>query len=157
MLREIQERMRMVKKGMKVRNTTKVTAEVTEEMFAQFEGEVIHPAYSTVSMVYHMEWASRKLLIPHLEEGEEGMGSAVTVKHIAPSGLGTKVEVTATVCEVTDREVITEVFLTNEYGVIGKGEVKQAILPKEKIETKLAEQTASKAQTRNKNTGGNEG
>lgn len=131
-----------MKESMKIGNTTMITAEVTEEMFAQFEGEVIHPAYSTVSMVYHMEWASRKLLTPHLEEDEEGMGSAVTVNHIAPSGLGTKLEVTATVSDVTDREVITEVYLKNEYGIIGKGEVKQAILPKKVIETKLAEQVS---------------
>lgn len=134
-----------MKEGMKVGNTTTITAEVTEEMFAQFEGEVVHPAYSTVSMVYHMEWASRKLLKPYLEVGEEGMGSAVTVKHIAPSGLGTRVEVTATVSDVTEREVITDVFLKNEYGIIGKGEVKQTILPTKIIETKLAKQTASKA------------
>lgn len=126
-----------MKKGIKIGDSTTITAEVTEDMFAQFEGEVVHPAYSTVSMVYHLEWASRKLLTPYLEEGEEGMGAAVTVKHIAPSGLGSKIEVTATITSVSERELITEVYVKNEQGVIGKGEVKQVILPKKVIESKL--------------------
>lgn len=127
-----------MKEGLKIGDTAKITAEVTSDMFAQFEGEVVHPAYSTVSMVYHMEWASRKLLLPYLEDGEEGMGSQVKVKHTAPSGLGTRIEVTATVSKVSARELVTDVEVTNEYGLIGKGEVVQAVLPKKLIEERLA-------------------
>lgn len=127
-----------MKEGLKVGDTAKISAEVTSDMFAQFEGEVVHPAYSTVSMVYHMEWVSRKLLIPYLEPDEEGMGSAVKVKHTAPSGLGTKIEITATVIKVSERELVTDVRVKNKYGLIGKGEVVQAVLPKKLIEEKLA-------------------
>ncbi|HWO96993.1 MAG TPA: thioesterase, partial [Bacillus sp. (in: firmicutes)] len=74
-----------MKKGMQVGDSAFVTAKVTSEMFAQFDGEVVHPAYSTVSMVYHMEWAARKIILPYLEDDEEGMGAAVSVKHIAPT------------------------------------------------------------------------
>ncbi|WP_106497964.1 thioesterase family protein [Lentibacillus sp. Marseille-P4043] len=126
-----------MKEGLKVGDSATLTAVVTNEMVAQFDGEIVHPAYSTVSMVYHMEWASRKLLLPFLEDHEEGMGSAVTVKHIAPSGLGTKISVTATVTDFTKSEIVTDVCVENEQGLIGKGEVKQAILPKKIIEAKL--------------------
>jgi len=95
-------------------------------------------------MVYHMEWASRNLLIPYLEDGEEGMGAAVKVKHIAPSGLGAKVEITAAVSKVSKWELVTDVYVKNEYGVIGKGEVIQKILPKKMIEEKLNQQSASR-------------
>ena len=47
-----------------IMQTLEVT--VTEEMFAQFHGEVVHPVYSTASMVYHMECVSRDLLLPYL-------------------------------------------------------------------------------------------
>lgn len=130
---------------LKIGDLHTTTIKVTKEMFAQFEGEVVHPTYSTVSMVYHMEWVSRNLILPYLEDGEEGMGAAVTVKHIAPSGLDSIVEVIAVVCEVSEREVVTEVTLKNEYGVIGIGEVKQVILPKEVIQKKLKKQDASHA------------
>ncbi|TXK89548.1 thioesterase [Parageobacillus sp. SY1] len=120
-----------------------VEAVVTPDMFAQFEGNVVHPAYSTVSMVYHMEWASRKIILPYLEEHEEGMGVAVSVKHIAPTTEGSTVTVTATVTEIRDNVVVTKVEAKNEMQVIGIGEVKQVILPKQKIAQMLQKQLHS--------------
>ncbi|MCM3004897.1 thioesterase family protein [Priestia koreensis] len=128
-----------MKHGMKVGDVATVVATVTAEQFAQFEGSVVHPAYSTVSMVYHMEWASRKIILPFLEDGEEGIGAAVSVKHIAPTGEGTTVTVVATVTEIKGNIIVTKVEARNERGLIGVGEVKQAILPKEDIQQKLLE------------------
>jgi fluoroacetyl-CoA thioesterase len=132
-----------MKPGMKVGDTAVVEAVVTPDMFAQFEGNVVHPAYSTVSMVYHMEWASRKIILPYLEEHEEGMGAAVSVKHIAPTTEGSTVTVTATVTEIRDNVVVTKVEAKNEMQVIGIGEVKQVILPKQKIAQMLQKQLHS--------------
>ena len=132
-----------MKPGMKVGDTAVVEAVVTPDMFAQFEGNVVHPAYSTVSMVYHMEWASRKIILPYLEEHEEGMGAAVSVKHIAPTAEGSTVTVTATVTEIRDNVVVTKVEAKNETQVIGIGEVKQVILPKRKITQMLQKQLYS--------------
>jgi fluoroacetyl-CoA thioesterase len=126
-----------MKPGMKVGETAVVQTIVTPDMFAQFEGNVVHPAYSTVSMVYHMEWASRKIILPYLEEDEEGIGAAVSVKHIAPTTEGATVTVTATLTELRDNVVITKVEARNETHVIGVGEVKQVILPKKKIQQML--------------------
>lgn len=128
-----------MKKGLKVGSTETMNITVTSDMVAQFEGRVVHPAYSTVSLVYHMEWASRKLILPFLESHEEGIGAAVQVKHIAPSAVGSVITVTATVTELRDNIVIPAVDVKNQQGLIGKGEVKQAILPKKVIEEKLAE------------------
>jgi fluoroacetyl-CoA thioesterase len=122
---------------MEIGQTAKVETTVTSDMFAQFEGKVVHPAYSTVSMVYHMEWAARQIILPYLEDHEEGIGGAVYVKHIAPSPEGSKVSVTATLTELIDNVVVTKVEAFNEKGIIGKGEVKQVILPKEAIAKKL--------------------
>lgn len=129
-----------MKEGLKVGDSTILQVEVTEEMFAQFGGELIHPTYSTASMVYHMEWASRDLVLPYLEEDEESAGAAVTVKHIAPSALGTKIEVKATAADISERSVITNVKVTNENGIIGEGEVKQAILQKNTMQKRLEKQ-----------------
>jgi fluoroacetyl-CoA thioesterase len=126
-----------MKPGMKVGQTAVVEAIVTPEMFAQFEGKVVHPAYSTVYMVYHMEWASRKIILPYLEEHEEGIGGAVTVKHIAPTSQGETVTITATLTELRDNVVITKVEARNKERLIGVGEVKQVILPKQKIHEML--------------------
>ncbi|BDG46873.1 thioesterase [Parageobacillus sp. KH3-4] len=132
-----------MKPGMKVGDTAVVKAVVTPDMFAQFEGNVVHRAYSTVSMVYHMEWASRKIILPYLEEHEEGMGAAVFVKHIAPTAEGSTVTVTATVTELRDNVVVTKVEAKNEMHVIGIGEVKQVIVLKRKIAQMLQKQLHS--------------
>lgn len=113
---------------------------VTEEMFAQFHGEVVHPVYSTAAMVYHMECISRDLLLPYLDEDEESAGSAVTVTHTFPSAYGTKVVHVATLREITPNRVTTTVIARNESGIIGKGEVTQAILPKHFMQRKLEKQ-----------------
>lgn len=126
-----------MKAGVQIGESKTMTIEVTKEMIAQFAGEVVHPVYSTASMVYHMEWVSRQLLIPYLEASEEGMGAAVSVKHLAPSGLGTKVKLTATISAVSDCRMTTVVTAENTVGLIGKGEVTQVILPKKVIQEKL--------------------
>jgi predicted thioesterase len=110
---------------------------VTPEMFAQFEGKVVHPAYSTVSMVYHMEWVSRLILLPYLEEGQEGMGGAVTVKHLVPSPEGTKLIVIAEVIEYDKNILVTRTEVKHESQLVGIGEVKQVILPKTQINERL--------------------
>lgn len=127
-----------MKTGMDIGRTEIIEIVVTEDMFASFEGTVVHPVYSTVAMVYHMEWVSRKIILPFLEEREEGMGGAVKLKHISPSPLHSKVTLTATLTAFENQQVVTEVEARNEHGLIGKGEVKQVILPKEVINQKLS-------------------
>ncbi|MFE8694994.1 thioesterase family protein [Cytobacillus sp. FJAT-53684] len=126
-----------MKQGMKVGDTEVIEIEVTSDMFAQFEGEIVHRAYSTVFMVYHMEWVSRKIILPYLEEHEEGMGGAVCVKHLAASPEGAKLTITAIVSEIAENVVITEVSVCNGKKLIGTGEVKQVILSKRKIASLL--------------------
>ncbi|MFD2043672.1 thioesterase family protein [Ornithinibacillus salinisoli] len=127
-----------MKPGMEIGRQETIEIKVTEDMFASFEGDVVHPVYSTVAMVYHMEWVSRKIILPFLEDHEEGMGAAVQLKHINASPLHSKVTLTATLIEYKNQNVITTVEAYNEQGLIGKGEVKQVILPKKVIQQKLS-------------------
>ena len=98
-----------MKQGMEIGQTASIKATVTSEMFAQFEGNVVHPAYSTVSMVYHMEWAARQIILPFLEDHEEGIGGAVSAKHLAPTPEGDQITITATLTELKGRAVVTSV------------------------------------------------
>ncbi|MBT2636984.1 thioesterase [Bacillus sp. ISL-39] len=119
--------------GLIAGHTASINVIVTPDMFARFEGEVVHPVYSTVSMVYHMEWVSRQIIIPFLEDHEEGMGGAVTVKHIAPCTEGAEVIITAAVTGIQDNNILTNVKAESKGRLIGVGEVKQVVLPKKKI------------------------
>lgn len=110
---------------------------VTNKMFAQFEGELVHPVYSTAMMVYHMEWASRQIILGVLEETEEGMGAEVKVKHLAPATKGTILTIEATVVALKKNFIITKVLIFSEDRVVGEGEVTQVILPKSKIQAMI--------------------
>lgn len=115
--------------------TTEVT--VDPSMFAQFAGRVIHPVFSTSSMVYYMEWASRKTILPYIEsDKEEGMGIEILLRHVAPVAEGLTVEVKARVTDVKRDRVSRIVTAVKAYanGVcVGEGSVIQAIVPKERI------------------------
>ncbi|MBT2660070.1 thioesterase [Bacillus sp. ISL-45] len=119
--------------GLIAGHTASINVSVTPDMFARFGGKVVHPVYSTVSMVYHMEWVSRQIIIPFLEDHEEGMGGAVTVKHIAPCTEGAEVIITAAVTGIQDNNILTNVKAESKGRLIGVGEVKQVVLPKKKI------------------------
>ncbi|RYI30645.1 thioesterase [Bacillus infantis] len=102
-------------------------------MFAQFGGEVVHPLFSTASMVYYMEWASRKVILPFLEEDEEGMGTAVSIRHLAPAAEGSPLNIAAEVIRLERNLICTSVKALHGNEVIGEGEVTQAILPRSRI------------------------
>ena len=131
-----------MKPGMEVGREETIEITVTEDMFAAFEGKVVHPVYSTVAMTYHMEWVSRKIILPFLESHEEGMGASVQLKHVAPSPIGSKVRLTATLVDIKDNIVETEVTAFNGLRLIGKGKVKQVILPTYQITEKLVDAIA---------------
>ncbi|BCB02319.1 thioesterase family protein [Bacillus sp. KH172YL63] len=128
-----------MKPGLAEGHSAAVLTEVTSDMYAQFEGSVVHPVYSTVSMVYHMEWASRKIILPFLEEHEEGMGAQVNVEHMAPAKEGSRLEIKAIVIKYERNIILTEVTVLDRENarVIGKGEVKQVVLAKEKINERI--------------------
>ncbi|WP_409305853.1 thioesterase family protein [Peribacillus sp. SCS-155] len=110
---------------------------VTPHMFAQFEGNLIHPAYSTATMVYHMEYTSRKLILPYLDEDEEGMGASVNIRHLAPAAENNKIQFIAIISRLDKNIVYSEVEARNEKGMIGTGTVVQIILPKKEIARRL--------------------
>jgi fluoroacetyl-CoA thioesterase len=126
-----------MKPGLQIGNQAVIHAVVSPEMFAQFEGEVIHPVYSTVTMIYHMELASRHLITPYLDNDEEGMGGAVSARHLSPSPEGSSIVITATVSKLEGNSVYSHVTVHNGKVLAGEGEVKQVILKKSRISEML--------------------
>lgn len=78
-----------------------VSFAVTLDMCPAFDGEVVHRVYSTWSAAHHFEIAARKVLVEFLEPHEEGIGSHLSIDHLAPCPLGRTVRVRAELIEVT--------------------------------------------------------
>lgn len=119
---------------------TRFTVTVTDAMTVDFQQEEprlgrLHPVYATYWLTRHAELASRKIILPFLEEGEEGIGFEVSVRHVASALPGMRVAVTARLREQRGNRVFADVTAVNELGdVIGEGTTTQVILPRSALE-----------------------
>jgi fluoroacetyl-CoA thioesterase len=113
---------------------------VTEAMTVDFEElGPVHPVYATYWMAKHMELAGRKIILPFLEEGEEGIGSYVEVRHLASALPGMRVRIIARHERTEGNRVHAVMEAYNELGdLLGRGRTEQVILPKAKVEALFA-------------------
>jgi predicted thioesterase len=108
---------------------------VTEAMTVAFEElGPVHPVYATYWLAKHMELAGRKIILPFLAPDEEGIGSAVEVRHLASALPGMRVTVVARHERTEGNRVYAATEAYNELGdLIGTGRTEQVILPKAKV------------------------
>jgi fluoroacetyl-CoA thioesterase len=112
---------------------------VTDEMTVEF-GELgaLHPVYATYWMAKHMEEAARKLILDFLDDDEDGVGSAVSVRHLAPTLPGMRIEVIARHVRTEANRIFAECRAVNEAGgVVGEGSTEQVVLPAAQIKARL--------------------
>lgn len=126
-----------MKPGLFVGYEERMDIVVTEDMVASFGGEMIHPVLSTVSMIYYMEWVGRKVILPFLDDEEEGIGASIFVEHRSPAPVGKKVTFIATVTRVVPGKVICHVQAKHDQSIVGEGEFVQAIVHKKRIQQKI--------------------
>jgi predicted thioesterase len=126
-----------MKPQLKIGNTAEVTAVVTEDMCPAFDGVVVHRVYSTWSMAHHMELAARKVLAPHLEPDEEGIGAHLSIDHVAPAPVGHTVRVVAEAIELEPTTLVCRVEAWRMGGqrptLIGRGRQVQRVLPRQTL------------------------
>ncbi|WP_096180981.1 thioesterase family protein [Effusibacillus lacus] len=128
-----------MKSGLLPGVVTEFTVTVTEDMRPSFDGQVIHDVMSTVSMIHFMELAGRKIILPFLEEGEEGAGFAIDVRHVGPAVVGQEVTFRAICTEVTSKRVVCGVLAGTKWNLVGKGSFTQAIFQKRDMIQRIEE------------------
>lgn len=124
-----------MKPGLKPGVEAEVSAVVTEDMCPAFDGVIVHHVYSTWALAHHMELAARKVLAPHLEAHEEGIGSHLSIDHLAPTSVGKTVRVVATCTELNASKVVCELIAYEGERVVGRGKQVQRVFPKEVIQS----------------------
>ena len=110
------------------------THKVTTDDTARFESGEVHPVYGTFALAREAEWSGRLFVLEMKEEGEEGIGTSITVNHISPALVGQEVVFTATLKEVNRNEVITTYEAKVGDRIIATGLQGQKIIKKEKLE-----------------------
>ncbi len=118
----------------------RVSVTVSDAMTVDFDLDEpglgrLHPVYATYWLTKHAELASRKIILPFLEEGEEGIGFEVSMRHLASALPGMRVDLTARLREQRGNRVYADVTAVNELGdLLGEGGTTQVILPREALE-----------------------
>jgi fluoroacetyl-CoA thioesterase len=114
---------------------------VTAEMTVRFdELGPLHPVYATYTMAKHFEEAGRKLLVPHLQPHEGGIGASVSVEHLAPSWVGDAIRVTARCVEVSGNRLTCDCTATDAAGrELGRGQTVQVVMPEDTLQARISE------------------
>ena len=98
----------------------------------------VHPVYATYNMAKHFEEAGRKLLLRHLDDGEDGLGRSVAVEHLAPSWVGDRLTIEARCTEVRGNRITCACLATDGDGrEVGTGSTVQVVLPRAVLDRAL--------------------
>ncbi len=122
-----------------VGDETQLTFVVNESDLAAFNGERVHPFYSTFSLGRDAEWTCRQFVLQMKEEDEEGIGTFLNIKHASPALLGEKVTITAKIIRLEGNSIDCDFWVHTGERLVAQGEQGQKILKKEKVQ-RLIEQ-----------------
>ena len=128
---------RSMRNPFKPGDTKSYQTKVSRSMLAEFDSGVVHEVYGTFALGKDAEWVCRLFVLDMLEEGEEGIGSMLTVEHLYPAPLGSTVEFTATLEEIKGNEVICTYEATANGKTIARGRQVQKIIQKDRFKKLL--------------------
>ena len=94
--------------------------------------------YGTPFLIQDIEGTCRNLILEHLEEGQDSVGTNVTLDHVAPTMEGTEIEILVTVDDIDRRAVTFKVTARDSVDELAKGKHSRFIVDKEKVAERLA-------------------
>jgi predicted thioesterase len=101
----------------------KTTVEVDERRVVTFlEARGGPRVYATPSLIADLEFNCRDLLLSHLDEGEDSVGTGVNIEHRAPTPEGMKVVHSAELTRIDGRHCTFQVTAHDGRNEIGRGE-----------------------------------
>ncbi len=125
-----------MKNPFKKGDTKEYSIVVSENDIAKFESGVVHNVYSTFALCRDAEWSGRLFVLEMKEEGEEGIGTGISIQHKSPAFVNDKVVFTATFEEIKESgEIINSFEARVGDRLIAQGTQGQRVLPKDKIDT----------------------
>ena len=114
--------------------TQKITVDRDRTIgFMGDEGRV----YSTPSMVRDIEYTCHELLMNHINDSENSVGTHVSVDHIGATVEGDTVEVTVTITKVEGRAVSFEATVKDSVEEVGRGVHNRFVVDVEKTYERL--------------------
>lgn len=124
--------------------TARLVRLVTPDMSASFDDEEeVHPIYNTAALARHVEQVGRRLLLPHLDPGEEAVSRRLETESLYPVPVGATIELTAVVAAVTARNVTVDVTVRWGERVVSRGRFVQVVVDKAAFQKRVDRATES--------------
>jgi len=111
---------------------------VEESHLAQHVGSGSARVLATPWMIAFMERTAHRLIMQQLPEGYSSVGVLVNVRHLAPSLLGSRVQMRAEVLALEEGRVTLKVEARDEVELIGEGTHERFIIEVERFMKRLA-------------------
>ncbi len=92
---------------------------------------------STPWLLYIMETAAFKAILPHLDRGEASVGVGFNFEHLAATPAGETVVATATVTAVEDKRVLLDFEARDGHELIARGKHVRAVIDTERFKKRL--------------------
>ncbi|HER26174.1 MAG TPA: LysR family transcriptional regulator [Rhodospirillales bacterium] len=115
---------------------------VDKDSTIEFMGDDLR-VYATPSLVRDVEHACRDMILEHLDEGEDSVGTRVEIDHLAPTLPGQWIEVKTTITDMKGRLVSMTFEVHDQVEQIGRGNHSRFVIDKAKTGQRLV---AKKAQ-----------
>ncbi|OPX19933.1 MAG: hypothetical protein BZ151_06645 [Desulfobacca sp. 4484_104] len=95
-------------------------------------------AFATPYLVGLMEGVSAELMAKHLQPGEQSVGIAMNLKHLAPTPLGMEVRAITEITQVEGRKLTFKLEVFDEQEKIGEAVHERFIINADKFQQKIA-------------------
>ncbi|MEQ8925327.1 MAG: hypothetical protein RLO81_05905 [Fulvivirga sp.] len=93
-------------KGLKIGEKATIEYQVKPSDVPNFDGNDVHPVCSTYVLAREIEWSSRQFVLKYKLDDEEGIGTKLTIEHLAPAIVGDVISITAKAINVIGNELI---------------------------------------------------
>ena len=123
-------------------STTRIA--VDKERTIGFMGEELR-VYSTPSLLYDIEVACRELVLPHLGEGKDTVGTRVELDHVGATLLGMWVEISVKLAEVNGPALTYEFTARDAVEEVARGKHSRFVVGLEKTAQRMKAKQAKAA------------
>jgi fluoroacetyl-CoA thioesterase len=108
-----------------------------EHLANRFKDSALPPVLATPVMIMIMENAALNAIKPYLDPGESAVGTAIDIRHLAPTPSGARVVGTAEVTAVEGRRVAFIVRARDDEEEIGSGTHERVVVDLARLARRL--------------------
>lgn len=102
--------------------------------------------YATPKIISDGELACRRLLLEHLDPGEDSVGTRISVEHVGPGLFGVEVTINVKLVAIDGRRVSFEVSVDDGQDPIARGTFERFVVSVDRTRERLLKKKAQLAQ-----------